>query len=230
MPGRAKFRNRAKKDCRFVGAKPGPVRIAGVFLPFVTPESGLELLCMETKVIIAVIGPDQPGIIATITRLLKEKNCNIENVSQTIVQGQFAGMFVVTKPENNGMEQFQDDLSRALSHLGQHVHVKPIATDTPVFDPRGCEPFIITTTGPDQKGLVAGIAEIIAANGVNVTNLLAVFKGGDTPGDNTMIYEVDVPETVDVQKLDQDLRERAQELGLSLSIQHRRIFEAINRV
>ena len=44
-------------------------------------------------------------------------------------------------------------------------------------------------------------ADVLARHGVNITPLQAVFKGGDTPGDNIMIYEVDVPTVVDQQAL-----------------------------
>jgi glycine cleavage system transcriptional repressor len=57
-----------------------------------------------------------------------------------------------------------------------------------------------------------------------------VFKGGDDPNDNIMIYEVDVPLDCDQKSLERDLRDKAKELGLRISIQHRNIFEAINRI
>jgi glycine cleavage system transcriptional repressor len=89
---------------------------------------------------------------------------------------------------------------------------------------------VITTKGPDRKGLVAAITEIIARYGVNVTNLQAVFKGGDDPNSNIMIYEVDIPAGIDQQGLYTDLRAKATALSLQISIQHRNIFEAINRI
>ena len=92
------------------------------------------------------------------------------------------------------------------------------------------EPFIITTRGPDRKGLVARITEVIAGYGVNVANLQAVFKGGDDPDRNIMIYEVDIPSTTDQAALRADLRRVAEKLDLQISIQHRRVFEALNRI
>jgi glycine cleavage system transcriptional repressor len=45
-----------------------------------------------------------------------------------------------------------------------------------------------------------------------------------------MIYEVDIPATIDQSAFRQALRRRAEDLGLELSLQHRDIFEAIHRV
>jgi glycine cleavage system transcriptional repressor len=57
-----------------------------------------------------------------------------------------------------------------------------------------------------------------------------VFKGGDEPGDNLMIYEVDVPLTIDPQALARDLRATAETLQLDINFQHRRIFETLHRI
>ncbi len=182
------------------------------------------------RVIISVLGPDRPGIIAATARILFDNACNIENVSQTILQKEFSGIFIVTTPGELGIGDLNERLRQGLAPLRQHVFVKAVSDAPPVFNTGASEPFVITTRGPDQKGLVARITEVIARHGVNVTNLQAVFRGGEAPGDNIMIYEVDVPPETDTEKLQQDLRERARELGLTISIQHRRIFETINRV
>jgi glycine cleavage system transcriptional repressor len=58
----------------------------------------------------------------------------------------------------------------------------------------------------------------------------AIFKGGADPKDNIMIYEVDIPTNIDHSTLYQGLRDTVKKLGLDINIQHRNIFEAINRI
>ena len=41
------------------------------------------------KVIVTVIGKDKPGIIAKVSGVLAENKVNIEDISQTILQGNF---------------------------------------------------------------------------------------------------------------------------------------------
>lgn len=182
------------------------------------------------KVIISVLGPDGPGIIAMVAKILFACECNIENVSQTILQNEFSGIFIVSTPADLSTGALSSRLKEGLAPLRQHSFIKSLSAEGSGFDTTSSEPFVITTRGPDQKGLVARITEVIARHGVNVTNLQAIFKGGDNPGDNIMIYEVDVPPATDSEKLQQDLRTKSDELGLTISIQHRRIFETINRV
>jgi len=184
---------------------------------------------MGNKAIISVIGPDRPGILAAVSQLLVELDCNIENARQTILQGEFAGIFIASIPKALMPVEIKDRMQNAVRPMGLTVHVKDL-TLSPFSPGRACEPFVITTQGPDRKGLVAGITRILASYGVNVTNLQAVFRGGDDPNGNVMIYEADIPADIDSQALYADLRSGAQALGLSISIQHRNIFEALNRI
>lgn len=182
------------------------------------------------KMIVSVLGKDRPGIIAAVTRILFETDCNIENVSQTILQNEFSGIFIVSIPDHLSDAELHRRLDQALSSMGLHVYEKWIVdTDEGTIRDPG-EPFVVTTKGPDRKGLVAAITGILAAHRVNVTNLQAVFKGGDDPNANIMIYEVDIPSNADQAALRRELRDKAAELNLDISIQHKLIFEAINRI
>jgi len=93
----------------------------------------------------------------------------------------------------------------------------------------------ISVLGQDRPGIIATVSRILFEGGCNIenvsqTNLQAVFRGGDNPSDNIMIYEVDIPSDTDHQPLFRELREEAASLGLEISIQHRRIFETLNRI
>ena len=47
------------------------------------------------KAIVTVVGKDQVGIIAAVCTLLSEKNVNVLDISQTIMEGYFTMMMVV---------------------------------------------------------------------------------------------------------------------------------------
>ena len=182
------------------------------------------------KAILSVLGHDRPGIVAAVSGILFDLNCNIENVSQTILQTEFSGSFIVTLPPKISLEDLYKRVNETLVPMELHVHIEPLLQKNATVATGASEPFIITTKGPDRRGLVAGISAVMAGHSVNITNLQAVFKGGDEPGDNIMIYEVDIPIDIDQQSLYRDLREKAKSLALDISIQHRNVFEAINRI
>ncbi len=182
------------------------------------------------KVFVTVLGQDRPGIIAAVTSLLFNHDCNLENVSQTTLHTEFAGLFIASMPERLTVERLREYLTDGLVPHGLRVYAQKMQDRDPHPDFIDGEPFIITARGPDRKGLVARISEVIADFGVNVTNLKAIFEGGDDPDRNIMIYEVDVPAGLDQKQFNSALQKKAEELGLSISIQHRRIFDTINRI
>lgn len=180
------------------------------------------------KVTVSIIGQDRPGILSAVTEILHEQGCNLENVSQTILQGVFGALFIVSIPDDKDAQSVKSELTGGLSAMQLHVFVTIFAAEAEEsIDKR---PYVITTLGPDKTGLVAAISSALAAEQVNITNLRAVFKGGKRPVDNIMIFEVDVPASVDMQILRSSLAVTAKELGLDINIQHRKIFEKINRI
>jgi len=182
------------------------------------------------KFIISVLGKDRPGIIAAVTKVLFENDFNIEDVSQTILQSQFSGIFITDGPDDVTPVGLHDALKRDTSDLQLHFHVRELGGNDLSWTTCDCEPFVITTRGPDRKGLVATITALLASHNVNVTQLQAAFRGGDDPDKNIMIYEVDIPMDIDRKELRKALQNKGGELDLQINIQHKNIFEAINRI
>lgn len=181
------------------------------------------------KFVIAVFGRDRPGIVARVSGLLAQLGCNIEDASQTILYGRFAGMFVVRPLQPLALGDLQQRLVEEF--FGQELvfWTSPVEKETASPVAENTAPFVVTTIGPDQVGLVAGITEVLARFGVNITALRANVKAEDV-SQWVMIYEVDVPESIDRSRFREALYARAEALGQQLSLQHRDVFDAIHRV
>ena len=182
------------------------------------------------KVAISVLGTDRPGIVAAVSGVLMKRGCNVEDVSQTILQGEFVGILIASVPKEVPPDDLGEELGRSLDPFGLRVLLKRLEPRERTASPVENEPFVVVTTGPDRLGLVAGITSVMARFGVNITHLKAAFRGGDDPHRNTMIYEVDVPTALDRSTFLDALQQEARALDLELSVQHRDIFEAIHRV
>ena len=127
-------------------------------------------------------------------RILFEQDCNIENVSQTILQNEFSGIFIVSVPKALSESDLHGHLDDGLSPMGLHVFEKPISDTDASTMAAGSERFCGGHQGPPtKKDWSRPLPPSWAAYQVNVTNLQAVFKGGDDPNANIMIYEVDIP-------------------------------------
>ncbi|MCK5836401.1 MAG: amino acid-binding protein [Desulfobacula sp.] len=182
------------------------------------------------KVIITVLGKDKPGIISLVTTALYELDCNLENVNQMILQEQFAGFFIVEPPSNTNLAALAQMLKEKTEASGLTIHINRVHdTGTRDGSIKG-ETFLMTTIGPDQKGLVARFSQIIAQYHANIINLKAVFKGGNDPNANIMSYQIQITPDIDTGQLFGALRQKAEDLGLDIRIQHKNIFDAINKI
>ncbi|MBF0528641.1 MAG: ACT domain-containing protein [Deltaproteobacteria bacterium] len=180
------------------------------------------------KVVISVLGEDRPGIVHRVSKILAEQSCNILEVSQTILQSEFAGIFIASMPEGLGKASLEAALTEDLSQSGIIAAVKEFKEGMSGSAPEA-EPYVITLSGQDRLGIIPNISAVIAGFEVNIENLKAITQKED-PSQVVIVFEVAVPKTVHRTAFREAVKWKAEELGLDLSVQHRDIFEAIHRV
>ncbi len=72
------------------------------------------------RAIVTVIGKDKSGIIAKVATVLADNAVNIEDISQTIVQGNFTMIMLC---DLSGSSLALTDLSSVLKKLGEEIGV-----------------------------------------------------------------------------------------------------------
>lgn len=83
------------------------------------------------KAVVSVLGEDQRGIIAKVTRVLYEHDVNILDLSQTILSGIFSMVMMV----DVSSEHFDfDSVSRELSALGDQLGLQIRIQRSEIFD------------------------------------------------------------------------------------------------
>ena len=83
------------------------------------------------KTIVTVIGKDKPGIIAKVSVALAENNVNIEDISQTIMQGNFT-MLMLCDLSNSSLSV--KDLSNVLNQVGEQAGVSIHVQNEEIFN------------------------------------------------------------------------------------------------
>lgn len=83
------------------------------------------------KAIVTVIGRDKPGIIASVSALLAENIINIEDISQTVMQGFFTMVMLVNV--DNSKIPF-DEFVEKMKTLGEKIGVEIYTQHEDIFN------------------------------------------------------------------------------------------------
>jgi ACT domain-containing protein len=70
--------------------------------------------------VITVVGSDKVGIIAKVSAFLAERNINIEDISQTVLSGNFVMMMMV---DLSSSTKVLEDVKQELSGMGEAMNV-----------------------------------------------------------------------------------------------------------
>lgn len=77
------------------------------------------------KAVVSVLGNDQRGIIAKVTKILYEHDVNIMDISQTIVSGLFSMIMVVDmSSEHTNFDLVNQDLRQLGEELGLQIRIQ----------------------------------------------------------------------------------------------------------
>ena len=182
-------------------------------------------------VAVSVIGRDRPGIIANVSGVLYQNRCSIEELSQTAIRGQFAMILIASLGEGVPVRNLRNDFSELAKDLDLDINLRQLKSEDLVpFQAGETEPFIIIVRGEDRPGLVYGIAEVLAERGINITNLAARVALVSEKSEYMQVFEVDIPKGLDYSLIQEKLRQRGREMRVSVDLQHRDIFRAINQI
>ncbi len=182
----------------------------------------------KDSIVVAVIGCDQPGVIAAATTTLTRLGCNVEEMTQSILRHQFASIFLVNKPEGLANKHLEEEMMTAFRAKKFRLSLVIRDFETPGSTAeRAGEPFVISIWGKDRNDIIAVFSNICAEQGINIEALRA-FRIEE--GQSLQVLEVSIPEGVDLRSLKSVMAERAHAMGLNVNVQHSQIFEAIHRV
>jgi glycine cleavage system transcriptional repressor len=143
----------------------------------------------HTKVLIAGVGHDRPGIVAAVTGVLAKLDCNIEDTSMTqlgsAAHRAFTWILIAALGPSAQVETLQQALTVAGQPLGLTFFVSPYQDDITDLDLADePSPYLVTVAGLDHTGITHQVAHVLATQGVNITDLHAKR----IPGDGGLVY------------------------------------------
>lgn len=127
------------------------------------------------QAVVSAIGPDRPGIVAGVTRVLLEHGCNIADSHMGLLSGRFTMMLVISVPDVLRERRFADDLEAAARALGlDAIHAEYVGEAAPALPAT----HVATVYGADHPGIVASVTGALAAAGASITDLQTRLADG----------------------------------------------------
>jgi len=173
------------------------------------------------RILLTVSGKDKPGIIAKVTGLLYARGCNLEDVSMTLLEGQFAMMMTVCVATQSSLERAMDALEiLELAPWTMDLHVTCLRGKAlrGKKHASGSLPHVITAFGKDRTGIVYEVSRALAGLKINITDLDSRILGSGPKTTYAMILEVDVPRKTDLGKLRTLMTRIARKLKIEIQL------------
>lgn len=166
----------------------------------------------------SAVGQDRPGIVAALSKVLYEHDCNLSDSSMTILAGQFAVVLIF----ETGSKTDRKKLAQSIEELGStwHLQVKAGPVEESLAEATQSEgaSHLVSVYGADQTGLTWKVANCIADQGFNVTDLSTKKIEGSAPV-YILLLEVEASaNSKGVASLDKALEDLGKQLGCSVSL------------
>ena len=173
------------------------------------------------KILITISGKDKPGIIAKVSGVLFARGCNLEDISMTLLEGQFAMMMTACLPPSLAMARVAEGLKLlGAAPWSMDCYVAELKGKTPHGEKhaQGSLPYMVTAFGRDRTGIVYEVSRALAGLRVNITDLDSRILGKGVKTTYAMLLEVDVPGERILAKLKALLAKVSKKLKIEIQI------------
>lgn len=170
---------------------------------------------MTTSLVATIIGPDRPGLVESVSRVVAAQGGNWLESRMAQMAGQFAGILRVEIAQDSAAALRQ--ALEALGAQGLTVVVVPESNPHTVEAPR---PVSLELVGADRAGIVNQISRAMAAHGVNVIELWTQRSSAPMSGEAlfTARAKLQVPHDVSLAGLRDELEQIGSDLMVDVSL------------
>ena len=168
---------------------------------------------MNTSIVLTIIANDQPGIIQTVSTVLTNHGGNWTQSSMSSLAGQFAGILLVSVPEENTEACLAELQGLESSGLQVIAHVSDEATGV-----QKTNTYVLDLVGNDRPGIVHEITTLLAKHKISVHELETTVEGASMGGCELFkaTAQLVIPETADIDLLETELEDLANDLMVTI--------------
>ncbi|MCL4313732.1 MAG: hypothetical protein M1131_06320 [Actinobacteria bacterium] len=172
------------------------------------------------RFLITATGKDRPGIVASVAKVLFENDCNIEDATMRLLEGQFAIVLVAFSQSMRATDLMKalDPLSDELGLVTSVREMEELTEEVADYRPEGSL-WTVSVNGPDRSGIVYEVASLLAGVNGNIVDWTTRVIGERDKPAYSMILVVELPSEVDGQLVAAELERLGQRLGVHVTMQ-----------
>lgn len=174
---------------------------------------------MSNRYIMTAFGKDRAGIVADVTRLLFENECNLEDTTMSMLADEFTLSLLFSSPQE-GIEQLLTKECRRLElDKGISAFIRPLQP-LQSQEQKSYKTCTLHIEGLDQAGIVYKTSQFLADRQLSIIELESAASA--TPESGATIYSmtihIQVPEGLPFDQLEEELSEVADDLMVDISM------------
>lgn len=166
---------------------------------------------MSAFLIISIMADDRPGLVETLSRIVKEHEGNWLESRMSHLAGKFAG--IVQVQVNNKNKTALESSLKALKSEGWVIGVE----DSSNNDQRNQPCAKLNIVGNDRPGIVKDVSQVLAKLGVNVLELNTQFESAAMTAEALFKTQADI-QTPEELELD-DVRDALEDISNDLMVE-----------
>ncbi len=168
---------------------------------------------MNTSIVLTIIAADQPGIIQTVSTALTNHGGNWIQSSMSSLAGQFAGILLVSVPQENTDACLAE--LHGLEARGLRITAHASASASGVGE---TNTYALDLVGNDRPGIVLEITALLAKHKVSVHELETAVESASMGGGEIFraTAQLVVPATTDIDLLEAELEDLANDLMVDI--------------
>lgn len=170
----------------------------------------------KNNAFLVVIGKDKPGIIAQVTGVLFKNQCNLEDISMTVLEGTLAMILVVQYPPSR-KKALEKDCAALEKKTGLSLHWKySSAALKPQKENWNNQVYLVSAIGKDRTGIVHHISRLLSQKKLNITDLNSRVLNSGSQKVYAMMMEIEVPQSFKISGLEKALTSLSKKLRVEI--------------
>lgn len=173
---------------------------------------------MKKLVALSAIGQDQPGIVAALSRVLFEQNCNLEDSSMTRLKDDFAVLLLVSLPASLSVESLRKILEPVTGGLGLTLSLRELAPTAEPPQPAQALNYTLVVYGLDHPGIVYRVAQCAADSKVNIVDLRTHVTSNSEKPLYSLVMELEIPGSQSIGHFQEKLNQLKRKLKVDITL------------